>query len=342
MTVLAATVVLAACGSAGPPRPDVALLPAPVASTHVWHWTGECPFGPEASEGCGRAGPILGFAQLNGDEWNLGGPANAGSVDMSVGSSGAVTIKGSFSAGPPCTETTCLAPSAYTWVRGYPDILYGINQCSAGTSPPESPRLPLPMRLDSIPPHLIGVTAYSAQASQVTYDVAYDLWLHDTGTKQPCRSQGTLEIMVWTDYDARALLPVGMQVGTANIPVAVDKVARPDTQPWSVYASNIYPGGRTAPWGGTLWFVPSQAEVVGHGLVSVDLSAVLSAAGLLLHDDYGWPELERHYWLDTVPFGVEFGPASGNPMDSGPSRFSVQISAYCLDVRTSLLDAACG
>jgi hypothetical protein len=342
MAVLAAALLLASCGSADPPRSDVALLPDLAASGHAWSWTAQCPFGPATSHGCGRAGPVLGVAQLNGDEWNLGGTATAGSVDMSVGSGGAVTIEGSFAGTPPCTEATCLAPNAYTWVRGYPNVLYGINQCHAGTSPPESPQLPLPMRLDSIPPHLIGVTAYSAPASQVTYDVAYDLWLHDTGTKRPCRSQGTLEIMVWTDYDVRALLPAGMQVGTADVPVAVDRVARPGTQPWSVYASDIYPGGRTAPWGGTLWFVPAQADVVGHGLVSVDLSAVLSAAGLLLHDDYGWPELGRHYWLDTVPFGVEFGPASSNPMDSGPSRFSVQISAYCLDVRSALVNAACG
>ena len=345
MAVLTVTLLLAACGSAGSPRPDVALLPAPGGSSHVWSWTAQCPFGPfdpAASEGCGRAGPVLGFAQLNGDEWNLGGAADAGSLDMSVGSSGAVTIEGRFARTAPCTEPACLAPSAFTWVRGYPSVLYGINQCYAGTSPPASPRLPLPMRLDSIPPRLIGVTAYSAQASQVTYDIAYDLWLHQTGTKQPCRSEGTLEIMVWTDYDARALLPAGMQVGTASIGYAVDRVARPGTQAWSIYASNIYRDGRTAPWGGTLWFVLDQADTVGHGRVSVDLSAVLSAAGLLLHDNYGWPELGRHYWLDTASFGVEFGPASGDPTDAGPSRFSAQISAYCLDVRTTLLAAACG
>jgi Glycosyl hydrolase family 12 len=345
MAVLTVTLILASCGSAGSPRPDVALLPAPGASSHVWSWTAQCPlvpFDPAASEGCGRAGPVLGFAQLNGDEWNLGGAADAGSLDMSVGASGAVTIDGRFARTAPCTSPACLAPSAFTWVRGYPSVLYGINQCHAGTSPPASPRLQLPMRLDSIPPHLIGVTAYSAQASQVTYDIAYDLWLHQTGTKQPCRSQGTLEIMVWTDYDARALLPAGMQVGTASIGYAVGRVARPGTQAWSIYASNIDRDGRTAPWGGTLWFVLDRADIVGHGRVSVDLSAVLSAAGLLLHDNYGWPELGRHYWLDTASFGIEFGPASGDPMDSGPARFSAQISAYCLDVRTTLPDAACG
>ena len=308
----------------------------------MWQWTGQCPFAPAAIAGCGRAGPILGFAQLNGDAWNLGGPADAGSLDMSVGPSGAVTIDGRFSQTAPCTEPACVAPRAFTWVRGYPNVLYGINQCYASTSPAPSPRLPFPIRLDSIPPDLVGVTAYSAQTAQITYDIAYDLWLSPTGTKQPCRSEGTLEIMVWTDYNAQALLPASMQVGTADIPFAVGRVARPGTGKWSLYASNIDRDSRTAPWGGTLWFVLDQADTVGHGQVSVDLSAVLSAAGLLLHDTYGWPELGGRYWLDTASFGIEFGPASAGPMDTGPSRFSAQISAYCLDVRSTLRDAACG
>ena len=341
VAVVTVTLVLAACGSSGPPRPDVALLAPRGAGGHVWRWTGECPLSPAATKGCATAGPILGFAQLNGDEWNLGGHANAGSLDMSVRSSGAVTIAGHFARTAPCTGSACLAPSAFTWVRGYPNVLYGINQCYAGTSPRRSPQLPLPMRLDSIPPHLIGVTAYSAQTSEVTYDVTYDLWLHPSATKRPCRSEGTLEILVWTDYDARALLPASLQVGTASIPFADGRVAHAESGAWSIYASNIDRQGRTAPWGGTLWFVPSRADIVGHGRVSVDLSAVLSAAGRLLRDNYGWPELGQHDWLDTAAFGLEFGPASGNPTGSGPSRFSAQISAYCLDARSTVLDAAC-
>jgi hypothetical protein len=260
---------------------------------------------------------------------------------MSVGTRGAVTIEGRLARAPPCTGRACLAPSAYTWVRGYPNLLYGIDQCRASTSPPVSRLLPLPMRVGSLPRRLIGVTAYSSGTSQVTYDIAYDLWLHPTGTKRPCRSEGTLEIMVWTDYDEPALLPATMQAGTANIPYAVNRVARPGTQAWSVYASNIDTGGRTAPWGGTLWFVLNRSDVVRHGLVSVDLRAVLSAASLFLQHNYGWPRLERHYWLDTAPFGVEFGPAGGTPTGTGPARFSVRISAYCLDVRSTLQSATC-
>jgi hypothetical protein len=260
---------------------------------------------------------------------------------MSVSSRGAMTIEGGFATTPPCTAPTCLAPNAFTWVRGYPSVLYGINQCHADTSPPQSRVLPLPMRLASIAPPLVGVTAYSARTAQVTYDVAYDLWLHNSGTKHPCRSEGTLEIMVWTDYADRALLPGSMQVATTSVPFSVDGTPHTGAHAWSVYASNIHAGGRTAPWGGTLWFVLDRADTVSHGVVSVDLSAVLSAAGLLLRDSYGWPVLSRHYWLDTASFGVEFGPASANPADSGPTHFSVQISAYCLALQSTLLTASC-
>jgi hypothetical protein len=333
--------VAAACASGGRPSAHVTLLPDPAASGHVWHWTAECPFAPATGTGCEGAGPVLGSAQLSADGWNLGGAGDTGSLDMSVGSHGDVTIDGGFASTPPCTAATCLAPNAFTWVRGYPSVLYGIDQCHAATSPPESQLLPFPMRLGSIAPRLVGVTAYTTDTAQVTYDVAYDLWLHDTGTKQPCRSNGTLEIMVWTDYAQRALLPASMRVGTASAPFAVNRVSHQGTGAWSVYASNIDQGGRTAPWGGTLWFILNQADVVSRGQVSVDLSAVLSAAGQLLRGDYGWPDLGRQYWLDTASFGVEFGPASGNPADSGPARFSVQIWRYCLAVSSSLADASC-
>lgn len=338
---LAVTLLVTGCGSGGGVYPSVPLVPTAGGGTHVWRWTGTCPLGPAGGEGCRAGGPILGFAQLNGNEWNLGGPAKAGSLDMSVEPSGAVTIEGRFERTAPCTDSDCLAPTALTWVRGYPNVLYGIDQCRAGTSPPPSPRLPLPMRLDSIPPHLIGVTAYSTRTSRVTYDVTYDLWLSPTGTRQPCRSQGTLEILVLTDHSSRALLPPGMQVGTADIPFAVGPVAHSGSQAWSIFASNISRDGQTAPWGGTLWFVLGQADVVRDGRVSVDLTAVLAEATRILHDNYGWAELAHDYWLDTASFGVEFGPAGGRPLGSGPSHFSARISAYCLNVRSSVLDASC-
>ena len=342
IAALAASVLLAACGSSRPGPSGVTLVPTHGGSSQAWRWNANCTLRPTGKTGCWNAGPILGFGQLNGDAWNLGGSAKTGSIGMSTESSGAVRVDGHFNRTPPCTDADCLAPSAFTWVRGYPNVLYGIDQCLAGNSPRPSPQLPLPLRLDSIPPHLTGVTAYAAETSRVTYDITYDLWLNPTATGRPCRSKGTLEILVWTDYDAQALLPASMQLGTADIPAAFGRHHGLNRAPWTIYATNIGRNGDTAPWGGTLWFVPSRAEVIHHGHVSVDLSAVLSEAGRLLHDDFDWLDPAQHYWLDTVSFGVEFGPANGKPLDSGPSQFSFRISSYCLNVKSGLANATCG
>ncbi len=334
--------LLAACsqGEAGPA--GVSLLPDPAAKGEAWAWTARCQFGPFSHKACEAAGPDLGNAQLNGDEWNLGGGVmTAGSLGMSVNPPGVLAVDGAFPSTPPCTEATCLAPSANTWVRGYPDVLYGLNQCRPGTSPLESQLLPLPMRVSKIPSDLVGTTAYSSQTSGVTYDIAYDLWLNRSGTKRPCRTDGTIEVMVWTDYDERALLPASMQVATASIPFSAHGVVETGKQAWSIYVSNVYAKGQTAPWGGTVWLVLNKADVVSRGTVSVDLSSVLSTVGALLQDNYGWSDFRKTYWLDSIPFGMEFGPQSGTLTSTGSSYFSLRLSSYCLDVRARLSDAAC-
>lgn len=332
-------------GDLNGPGARVRLLPDIAAKGEVWDWTAQCPSGPSGPStpgACATSDPNIGLAQLDGDEWNLGGgQATAGSVRMSLGSPGTLAVRGDLPSAPPCTEPTCLAPSANTWVRGYPNVLYGMSQCHASTSPPESPHLRLPMVVSAIPSDLIGTTAYSSQAQQVTYDIAYDMWLNPTGTRAPCHTAGTVEVMVWTDYDARALLPGSMQMGTASVPFAVDGVENSGTADWSVYATNIYPGGQTAPWGGTIWFVLDQANVISKGTVSVDLSRVLSSAGALLTDHYDWGSFVKGYWLDTVPFGIEFGPQSGTLAGAGPSYFSLDISSYCLNVAVKVAKATC-
>jgi hypothetical protein len=260
---------------------------------------------------------------------------------MSVDSGGALAIKGDLSSAPPCTVSTCLAPNANTWVRGYPSVLYGINQCHGPTSPPPSSALRLPMRVSAVPSDLIGTTSYSSETAHITYDIAYDLWLNHSATKTPCRTDGTVELMVWTDYDHQALLPESLKVGTATVPFAVNGNPDPGTNDWSIYASNIGPHGQTVPWGGTLWLVLDKPDVVSQGIVSVDLSGALSAAGALLQDDYGWTDFRKNYWLDTIPFGIEFGPAGGTTTGAGPTRFSLNLWSYCLDVKAEPSEAAC-
>ncbi len=300
-----------------------------------------CQLTPIAPNGCDVSGPVLGAAQLTGDEWNLGGSPAAGSVDMSVGGDGSLLIRGDLDSAPPCTARSCIAPSADTWVRGFPSVSYGLDQCTAGASPQVSHNFRLPMQVSAIPRDLIGTTAYTSQASPVTYDVAYDMWLNPTGTKVPCRANGTMEVMVWTDYDAAALLPQSMKVGTATIPFSVNGVSHSGHAAWSVYASNVYQGGRTAPWGGTVWLVLDTGDAVRAGAVSTDLTSALAAVGSLLQGTYGWPDFGSRYWLDTIPFGVEFGPAGADVYGAGPAHFSLSLNSYCLTPGTTLDKARC-
>ena len=332
---------LAACGDSTPSHPVISLLPA-AAKSGSWDWNGLCRLGPKSATGCDAAGPVLDTAQLAGNEWNLGGQPRAGeAVNMSLNAAGALTVKSNLSDAPHCSAADCLTREGNTWVRGFPGVLYGVDQCHASTSPLPSPELQLPARVDSIPSDLIASTTYDAQASQVTYDVAYDLWLNASDTKTPCQKDGTVEVMVWTDYDAQALLPDSLRVGTASIPFAVNGVSKTGDQAWSVYVNNIYGKGRTVPWGGTVWLVLNNADKTSKAAVSVDLSSALKSVGTLLEHNYGWTSFASNYWLDTIAFGMEFGPGNADPYGAGPTPFSMNLSAYCLQVGASASSSAC-
>ena len=78
------------------------------------------------------------------------------------------------------------------------------------------------------------------------------------------------------------------------------------------------------------------------GTVSVDLSTVLSEVGTLLEHNYGWSDFRSTYWLDTVPFGMEFGPESATLTGAGPSYFTLRLSSYCLGAGMTLSEPVCG
>jgi hypothetical protein len=333
---------LAACGSSSVPHHRITLVPNAQIAEAAWDWTSACRVGPRTSTGCADAGPVLGPSQLAGNAWNLGGStATGGSVRMSVDRAGGLDLSSDLTAAPPCTDSTCIAPQANTWVRGYPSVLYGVDQCNATTSPPQAAELRLPIKVRTIPSDLIGRTTYAVQAPSVTYDVAYDLWLNPSDTTTPCRTDGTLEVMVWTDYDAASLLPDSLRMGTATIPFAVDGHVDEGRDAWIAYATNISGGGRTAPWGGTVWLVLDRSHTVTSGSIAVDLSAALAAAGRVVQDHFGWSSFADTYWLDTIAFGMEFGPSGGDPYSAGPTPFSMDLPVYCLDVGTTVAAADC-
>jgi hypothetical protein len=147
--------------------------------------------------------------------------------------------------------------------------------------------------------------------------------------------------MVWTDYNERALLPGSMIVGTATVPFAVNGTVHPGYDAWSIYADNVYQGGRTAPWGGTVWLVLNRTDTLNGGTMTVDLSAALAAVGQLLQKNYAWSSFEDNYWLDTISFGMEFGPDSGDPYGAGSTNFLLTLTSYCLDVKTTVAKASC-
>ena len=85
----------------------------------------------------------------------------------------------------------------------------------------------------------------------------------------------------------------------------------------------------------------NAADVVPAGTVSVDVTKALSAVGNLLEQDYGWSDFASHYWLDTIPFGMEVGPANGEPWGSGSTDFSLRLTSYCLGLNTTVAQPRC-
>ena len=250
-------------------------------------------------------------------------------------------VEGNLSSAPPCTDASCIAPQATTWVRGYPSVLYGIDQCHSDTSPRPSGVLPLPTKVAAIPSSLTGSTTYDARTAGITYDIAYDLWLNSSGTKAPCQTDGTLEIMVWTAHDARSLLPESLKVGSASVPFVSNGDVHSGKDAWSVYVENVYGSGSTAPWGGTVWLVLDPGLAKNQGALTVDLSAALAAVGSVLENRFGWSNFATSYWLDTIAFGMEFGPGNADPSGAGPIDFGFDLTSYCLGVGTSLSSDAC-
>ncbi len=102
-----------------------------------------------------------------------------------------------------------------------------------------------------------------------------------------------------------------------------------------MYVSNVFGNGHTQPWGGTVWLIPDAADATAQGTVTVDLSAALAAVGRVLVN-YGWAPITTTYWLDTIAYGMEFGPHSADPYGNGPANFSLDLTSYCLLVKTSV------
>ena len=283
---------LSACGSGEQTTTRISFLPSTPAKGSTWTWSSACRAAPHAPSGCAAAGPDLaGHAQLAGNEWNLGSAASTAATDgvsMSVSSSGGLQLRGDLSSAPPCTDGSCIAPQANTWVRGYPSVLYGIDQCNAATSPRPSTTLRLPASVASIPDDLVGGTAYESQASQVTYDVAYDLWLNGVPND---------EVMIWTDNHGQ--YPAGSRFA-ANVSLS--------GHTWDVYATS---------GNGYLAFVPSGGARLTSG--ALDIKAMLTYL-------VGQGRVAASSTVDQVCYGVEIVDTGGAPATWHFTNFSITDS----------------
>ena len=332
--------LLSACDSAHASDPRIDILPSSNRHGTTWQYNAACTIAPVTASGCAPAGPNMKNGQLTGDLWNLGTAAGStGSVRMSFDGSGKLHLRSTLSDAPPCTASTCIASQANTWVRGFPSVLYGIDQCHGSTAPPDSSALKLPARMTTLPSGVVGDTTYDTETASVTDDVAYDMWLNPSNTKNPCRIDGTLEVMVWTRYDAQALVPDSLKIGTMTMPYSINGTTYPGTQAWSVYANNVFHDNHTQPWGGVVWLVIDAAHSIDRGNVKVDLAQALSQVATLLQSRYGWTNVRSTYWLDTIQFGVEFGLPNANVYGSGPTPFSLDLTSYCLHLDTTVAAA---
>ncbi len=320
---------------------DVTFLPNSISifpgikSKGPWEWTAACPFNPAVGGGgCTNGDPNLGDVHVNGDLWNLGGSAS-GVLSMGSDPAGTLKVDGSFSAAP--------AVASNTWVRGYPSSSYGINLGYQASSPPQAPSLRLPMQIDDIPSDLVATTAYSlSSTSPLTYDVSYDMWLNPSKGMTD-KGHGTIELMVWADDSGANSYPPGTPV-SETVPYSVGGVASGGVDAWDMYLSHIGTGGQTGasrgPAFGTVYFVPKSPLGVGAGQhLSIDLSDVFADLAAVLQGKYGWTNFASTYWLDTIPFGAEFGP--GGSAGAGAADFSLDLSTYCFGVGVTVYKPAC-
>ena len=124
-------------------------------------------------------------------------------------------------------------------------------------------------------------------------------------------------------------------------PLRRGRVAKTGTNAWSTYVLNVHRSGRTSPYGGTIFLVLNAGDVVPAGTVSVDVTKALSAVGSLLEKDYGWNDFASHYWLDTIPFGMEVGPTNAQPWGNGSTDFTLRLASYCFGLNATVAHPKC-
>ena len=273
---------------------------------------------------------MLGRAQLNGDEWNLGVTTPAeGDVRMSMTPTGGLTVRGELPVAPPCTAATCLAPSANTWV----------HECTPMSRTARTRAGPPPRRRATQP----CVSRSRSARSRPT-------WSEPPRTPRRCRRPPTTSPTTCGSTPPARNPPAERKGRSRSCcgPITTGRRSFPrprwqppaSPMPWMALSVTARTPGRpmsstftgrecTSPYGGTVFLVLDAGDVVPAGTVSVDVTKALSAVGSLLAQDYGWrisppatgwtPCLLAWRWdLRTQPWGT------------GSTDFTLRLASYCL------------
>jgi hypothetical protein len=277
-----------------------------------WEWNPQCPFIPTAQSGCQDSDPVYGSIILNGDLWNIGSTAS-GDVEMGINSKGQLVTSADFS--------SAKAERSYTWVRGYPNVSYGVAPQAPSDAPARSQAFALPLSLKQVPSDVIATTNYDVSAtSSITYDLSYDIWLEPQQQVEAPTGK-TLELMIWTDESIHSLPPGYKEQIT--MPYALNGVRKSGT--WSVYISN---GSRASNATTTIELVLRTPK--NKAQIGVDFNSAFSNMEKALTKVYPsqWKSFSSYY-LDSFSFGTEFGPLTGHA-SAGPLTWS--LDGYSLRV----------
>jgi Glycosyl hydrolase family 12 len=277
-----------------------------------WEWDAECPFLPAAKSGCQDTDPVYGSIILNGDLWNIDGTAS-GDAEMDVDPEGRLVTSADFS--------SAQAEHKTTWVRGYPNVTYGVSPQAPADAPPRSPELPLPLNLKQLPHDVIATADYDvSETSSVTFDLAYDIWLEPHKEVRSPRAK-TLELMIWTDENGGALPPGYKEEIT--MPYSLDGAGKAGS--WSVYMTNASRASNATTTVELVLKTPQSNAQIG-----VDLNNAFSSMEKALTKEYPsrWNSFSSYY-LDAISLGTEFGPLK-NRSDAGPLAWN--LDSYNLNI----------
>lgn len=196
-------------------------------------------------------------------------------------------------------------------VDGYRGIMYGQELWFpfAGTTE-LSPALPLPMKVDQLPPFYSTLSYTLFVNKGVIDDFSYDIWL----TQNPNTTYVAfpdVEIMIWL-YHNETLTHYFVYEGEIQVPIVVNGTVMEDN--FSVYV--LPHTGSTNGWIGVYYVSEKQLK----GNVTVPLSQLIKNSSTFI--DKIFPNISAsQYYLNAIQVGMEFNDINGS-VNAGYTLYS--------------------